>query len=64
MWSSLPVATRRSLMQTAIQQARDVAATSIMLSSQGSPHDIIKAATDAKTAQLQSQPTQPPTPDI
>lgn len=49
-WSSLPTATRRSIMQATIQQARDIAATAVMLQSQGGPHDIMKAATDAKLA--------------
>jgi hypothetical protein len=56
-WAALPPTRRKSIMQTVIQQARDVAATSIMLQSQGGPNDIVKAATEAKLAQT---PTMPP----
>lgn len=54
-WSALPVQTRRALFQAVIQKARDAAATSIMVQSQGGENDIIKQATEAKQAQLPLQ---------
>lgn len=51
-WDAIPSATRLSVMKAAIRKSRDIAATSIMLQSQGSSHDIMKAATDAKMAAL------------
>lgn len=56
-WAALPAARRLSIMQTVIQQARDVAANAVMLQSQGGPNDIVKAATEAKMAQA---PVAPP----
>lgn len=52
-WDSIPAPTRLSVMKSAIRKSRDIAATSIMLQSQGTPHDIMKAATDAKLAAYQ-----------
>jgi len=60
-WSALPPATRKSIMQTVIQQSRDAAATAIMLQAQGGPSDIIKAATDRKMAASPLTEPVPPT---
>ena len=49
-WDALPPDTRRSIMQTIIQQSRDTAATAVMLQSQGGPNDIVKGAAQAKIA--------------
>lgn len=51
-WDTIPAPTRLSVMKSAIRKSRDIAATSVMLQSQGSPHDIMKQATDAKLAAL------------
>jgi hypothetical protein len=49
-WAAIPSSTRLSVMKDIIRKSRDIAATSIMLQSQGGPHDILKAATEAKMA--------------
>lgn len=51
-WDTLPGPTRLSVMKSAIHKSRDIAATGIMLQSQGSAHDIMKQATDAKLAAM------------
>lgn len=51
-WESLPTGSRFSIMKSVIRKSRDVAATSVMLQSQGSPNDIMKHAADAKMAAL------------
>lgn len=58
-WSSLPAATRRAVMQHVIQQARETAATAIMLQSQGGPNDILRTATEAKMAQAPAPASSP-----
>jgi hypothetical protein len=50
-WSSLAAGTRLSVAKGAIRESRDMAATQIMLQSQGSAHDIMAQAMAAKTAQ-------------
>lgn len=55
-WAALPAARQKSIMQTVIQQARDVAANAVMLQSQGGPNDIVKAATETKAAMLPAPP--------
>jgi hypothetical protein len=61
-WNALPPASQRSILQAIIQQSRDVAATAVMLQSQGGPNDIVKAAGDAKLAAAPSVPSQPEAP--
>ena len=51
-WSAIPSGERLSVMKTVIRKSRDMAATSIMLESQGSSHDIMKLATAAKMSAM------------
>lgn len=51
-WDQIPAANRLAVMKDVIRKSRDMAATSIMLQSQGSDHDILRQATEAKRAQL------------
>lgn len=51
-WDSLPGNVRLSVMKDVVKKSRDMAATSIMLQSQGSTNDIMKQATEAKMATL------------
>lgn len=49
-WDGLPLDTRRQIMETVIQKARDSAANALMMESLGGPNDIVKQATDLKRA--------------
>lgn len=49
-WSAVPAPSRLKVIKSVITKSREVAATSIMLQSQGTDHDIIRAATNAKLA--------------
>ena len=50
-WSSLAAGTRLSVVKGVIRESRDMAATQIMLQSQGTPHDIMAQAMAAKATQ-------------
>ena len=51
-WQTIPVSSRRKIMQNVVEKCRDIAATTVMLQSQGTDNDIIKQATEAKTARM------------
>lgn len=51
-WDNVPANTRAEVVKETIRKARDMAATSIMLQSQGSSNDILRQATEAKRARL------------
>lgn len=51
-WNGVPSGERLKVMKDVIRKSRDAAATAIMLQSQGSSHDILKQATDAKMAAM------------
>lgn len=57
-WDSVPGQQRLSVMKSVIRKSRDMAATSIMLESQGSDHDIIKQATAAKMSAMAPAPVE------
>lgn len=47
-WNAIPAPTRLAMVKSVIRESREIAATSVMVQSQGAPHDIMKAATAAK----------------
>ena len=51
-WNGVPSGERLKVMKDVIRKSRDAAATAIMVQSQGSSHDILKQATDAKMAAM------------
>lgn len=53
-WSVLSDAEKLALVRKTIAHARDMAQTAVMSSSLGSENDIVKKATDAKAARLES----------
>ena len=57
-WDTIPGQQRLSVMKSVIRKSRDMAATSIMLESQGTDHDIIKQATAAKMSTMAPAPAQ------
>jgi len=51
-WDAVPRSARVSTIKSVIRSTREAAANEIMLQSQGSSHDILKQATDAKMAAM------------
>lgn len=58
-WDQIPTAQRLSTVRSVVSKARDMAATQIMLQSQGSDNDIVKQATAAKMAKAAEATPEP-----